>query len=171
MRRLLRWAFNVTAAVSAAALVPLAYGWAASYPASIHWGSDRGRVLCVLISAPDATPGQLAKALRDYPDGTSVYNELQQFDLGSWKGAGLEVGWGDGKDNTNPLPSSATYRLVAFPYWLPFLLAACAPAAWLASAVRRGRRGRRGRCAHCGYDLRATPDRCPECGTVPTAAR
>jgi hypothetical protein len=47
------------------------------------------------------------------------------------------------------------------------------PAIWLMLVGRRLARRRMRRinqlCPACGYDLRATPDQCPECGTMPTA--
>jgi hypothetical protein len=41
----------------------------------------------------------------------------------------------------------------------------------IASRVRQQTRLARGLCPQCGYDLRASPNRCPECGTCFDAAR
>jgi hypothetical protein len=63
----------------------------------------------------------------------------------------------------------------ALPYWTLLAAMAAAPLLWATSAVRRWRTQRRlltaNLCGACGYDLRATPDRCPECGAVPRAAK
>jgi hypothetical protein len=53
--------------------------------------------------------------------------------------------------------------------WLLTSLLAVLPLVFVATAVTRRRP--HGRCTVCGYDLRATPDRCPECGAVPLTQR
>jgi hypothetical protein len=59
---------------------------------------------------------------------------------------------------------------VLFPHWFAGLLFAVLPTLRLRAILRTRRENRIGLCQHCGYDLRATPDRCPECGHIPTAA-
>jgi hypothetical protein len=56
------------------------------------------------------------------------------------------------------------YNALIVSHWLVAFLAA-APTLFLTTRLIFGGRHDPGRCAVCGYDLRATPERCPECGT------
>jgi len=64
-------------------------------------------------------------------------------------------------------------RGLVTPQWFAIPLNSILPIAWAFRWERR-RRGRiavkRHLCAACGYDLRATPDRCPECGAITDAS-
>jgi hypothetical protein len=54
--------------------------------------------------------------------------------------------------------------------WIPAAAFALLPALRLWRTLRRRRAPAPHACRACGYDLRATPDRCPECGTVPATS-
>ena len=65
------------------------------------------------------------------------------------------------------LANSMPFWSLRIPYGFLVLVSAVFPALFVARWLRFNRRSRsrrEGRCASCGYDLRATPLRCPECG-------
>jgi hypothetical protein len=80
--------------------------------------------------------------------------------------------WGSGS-SIGTAPNGVLWN-VGSTWWIkvpPWALVAFFGGLWwlfLRWARRKGsRRYETGRCINCGYDLRATPERCPECGTVP----
>ena len=74
--------------------------------------------------------------------------------------------WGHASENVVRSFHIPPYRVIGVPYWfiaallsLPFVRA-------LLSSLRRRRRLAQQLCPDCGYDLRGSPERCPECGAA-----
>jgi len=78
--------------------------------------------------------------------------------------------WSSTADGTRERGWRTRHFAVVFPIWAALALFAI-PGITLLLIVSRHRkimelRRRAGRCLVCGYDLRASPDRCPECGNA-----
>jgi hypothetical protein len=75
--------------------------------------------------------------------------------------------WAIGPDAfSNAAFSEHGFRIL-FKAWALVILTTILPLAWIRRTIRQRRYAKVGKCRKCGYDLRASPQRCPECGTVP----
>jgi hypothetical protein len=118
-----------------------------------------------------ATPGMAAKVPGARGAGGVggirwTYERHAPTDQGLWSWV-----WWDHYVDVQPIGTAECWRIQLRP-WLPMLASMLLILAWWEwRAVARRRADRSaGRCVVCGYDVRATPERCPECGT-PVALR
>jgi hypothetical protein len=105
---------------------------------------------------------------RRYPQGTDISSFSDWCGVTWTRGVWSFVYPGDFPELT---PRGAAWYALDVPHGLLALLFGLFPAYVLTSGTARRLRARaRERSALCpagGYDLRATPDRCPECGATP----
>jgi hypothetical protein len=158
MRRLPRIPFNVAAVLSLLVCVVTTGMWARSYFVSdyIDWtrpdwkGGVRSRVGKLVIWRDNARYG-LWRSSHGTVRPPTEDEESSLLRVYHYKNLS-DVYWGEWE-------LAIPFAYIVGPTLIP-------PGWWVYRRLRRQRSP--GECAACGYDLRATPDRCPECGAVPT---
>ena len=94
------------------------------------------------------------------------------FRVRKWDGYGVKAGSesltaaGDGINVNVAGAGPPEHQIeIALPLWVVIVLLALLSAGLIVRDFRQSRGGRPGTCSTCGYDLRASKERCPECGT------
>ena len=172
-----RRVFNLLTALSLLLCVAVAGLWArslvrqdvVSYAGDAVWSLESGggelrlRVDCVTSHRRFEYHSGRPNSLRWIMKGQRLEKRelrLLGFGYGTFRER-MAPSWRDPTGRMTPLWK---VQIGSVPYWFILVLAAGLPVrSALKRRVRHGRR-RWGACTACGYDLRATPGRCPECG-------
>ncbi len=115
------------------------------------------------------TPSPAPERLTVLPRSASTDTMMMPVRRTEWSGAGFvhQLGLLAYTDDT-AVVYARRWRVPAWAVASALLVIGVPPAGLLAHRLRRARltagRRRAGCCTACGYDLRATPGRCPECG-------
>jgi hypothetical protein len=146
------------------------FGWsweARSEARSAEMYTGKGAIGLAFVHAIDHRPNYNGES-DAFGAGSSFFAEHPRSrpyfpnEPGSWGGHGF---WLDLGDDTPGWRFQDNIRIVEAPTWSVMVAMGVLPALLLAGRLRR--RIAPGACKGCGYDLRATPGRCPECGLVP----
>jgi hypothetical protein len=177
-----RWLFNLAATVSALLLLVTAALWARG---RYTWVDER-----VFVARPNGAERYNIWGLRNTPFGVTGFLTLAvPFDPAMPRYEAVRTFAADRASFNQffapygargaagvwwvTIPDRRHYQwhgLFHVPHWTLALLTSIVPTTWLVRRWRRRQRLTAGRCLTCGYDLRATPDRCPECGAASDVA-
>jgi hypothetical protein len=158
-----RWSFHLLSLLCVLAFLALAALWIRSYFAWDCFQFTRGKTLfCFQTTRPGsadiATVGDTAfipPQIVSGRYGPGTVRGTNGFDNMRFHVFNLGVGW--------PRPGQRDFYWIRLPLWLMMLLCIPFPLWWIRYC--RTPRHLPGHCKKCGYDLRASKNRCPECGT------
>jgi predicted RNA-binding Zn-ribbon protein involved in translation (DUF1610 family) len=180
MRRRL---FTLLSAMSLLLCVGTCALWARSYKLSdqLDWdggwrtvNSAHGRIVVgLLLGDRSGLPAQFYGLKYRRDTAYRPFNYLLELDAEQGD-TDLSWEWGGFAWYSKQNARGVLYGMAVAPFWCVVAATAVLPLGWATMRWRpRVCRGRKslGLCTSCGYDLRATPERCPECGAVPIPSR
>jgi hypothetical protein len=180
---MIRRLFTIFSAVSLFLLVPTAVFWVRSYwiadvaaaafthsavreIESLQIESNRGVLTIWPLRMDYAAQSEFDAVLRRIPKSHFLRDKWLARRVviggpGFWHGLGFHFG----RVYVTTPRGCQRSSSVSIPHWLLVMFLALVPLFWSISRWRRARHYGSGQCQVCGYDLSATPERCPECGS------